>query len=155
MSAFRRAVALQDAGDAVGAEAAYREALRTEPSYAPAAIHSNLGMLHAAAGRHDEALSESHAAAALAPTNADVLYNLGNVLMGADAAVEAASAFSRALRAVPRHAPSLHNLGILENHLGRTSEARARFRAALARRRHGRGPGGCGAACRRWRPSYS
>lgn len=67
--------ALFEEGDWKGAEAHYREAIRSDPIFANA--YANLGAVLARQGRNEEAVGEYRKALALNPRHADAHYHLG------------------------------------------------------------------------------
>ena len=123
---------LHDAGDVAGALDGYRDVVRAGSAYS-AAAYSNMGLLLFGQGRTTEAVTSSRAAAALMPSNADVLYNHANVLLeiGGPELDEAERLYRRAL-GVGEHAPSHHNLALLLGRASRRDEALSQYRAALA-----------------------
>ena len=131
MSAFSVALTEHERGAASSAMDGYRAAIRQGGTNL-AAAYSNLGTLLSAAGRHAESVHASAAAAAAAPRNPTILYNLANARMEASLDAEAVSIFRRVVRIERRHAPSYHNLAILLHRAGDSAAALGFFRAALA-----------------------
>ena len=84
------------------------------------------------AGRYAEAAQTLRAACERYPDHADAWFNLGTLMFVGAKTAEAAEAFDRAWRLAPRHVPTL--LGFAESlqGLGRTGEAAARLREAIA-----------------------
>ena len=78
--AFSKALVAHGAGEHASAVVLYKAAIAAEPRHA-AAAHSNVGAIYSALARWEEATYHSSVAAELAPQEADVLYNLANVLM--------------------------------------------------------------------------
>ena len=76
--AYAHAVALQQAGDREGAAAAYREALKAQPSHV--AARSNLGVVLAQMGHYEEAIEAYRAALAIEPQQHKIRLNLGIAL---------------------------------------------------------------------------
>jgi tetratricopeptide (TPR) repeat protein/predicted Ser/Thr protein kinase len=119
--------AKQEAGDATGAEAYYRQAIQKDKHYARP--YNNLGMLALRSGQTAEADSMFRLAVALDPHYSAALVNLGNLY--ADAKPESAEVFyTRALKG-DEPAPAANQLGYLMLTHGRAGAARATLSAAL------------------------
>ena len=88
-----------DEGDAAGAEAAYRAALRLDERFAPARF--NLANLLNALGRNDEALAELDLGLELTPRNGEAHYSRGLLLAEMRRMPEAVEALAEAARLVP------------------------------------------------------
>lgn len=86
------------------------EAVRLEPGNAEA--WSNLGNVHAAAGRYDAARDAYERSIAARPSFADAYGNLGNVLLLTGRRDEAIAAYQRALRLDPDFADARRNLAV-------------------------------------------
>jgi len=117
--------ALADAGDKAGALAAYREALRINPSYPPA--HNYLGLVLAQMGRHEEAAAEYQEALRLLPGFAEASNNLGLAWVDQGQFERAEQAFAAALQANPSFVQARSNLAITHARLGDLDRAIAEF----------------------------
>jgi predicted O-linked N-acetylglucosamine transferase (SPINDLY family) len=84
------------------------------------------------AGRNADALAAAQRAAALAPSDVETHYNLGNILKALGRLDEAAAGYRRALEIKPDSAEALNNLGLTLADLGRPLEAEECYRRALA-----------------------
>jgi len=89
------------------------------------------GMAYNAAKRYDAALIVFRQAAALAPDNAFVMYNLGTALGMAKRYQEGADALRKSVALSPDLQPAWANLGAMYNHLNQPVEALAAFRQVL------------------------
>jgi Flp pilus assembly protein TadD len=124
-------VALSELGDAAGAEAAYRTALKIEPA-----------MARAATGLTDVLLSLDRSAEALEvirpfvndqTSNLTLLTFLGLALQGAGKGKEAVEVLTRASRAAPGNAAAEHNLASALGEVQSFAESEAMARQARAR----------------------
>ena len=120
---------LQDTGDLLQAEAAFREALQRAPALAEA--HVNLGRLCHATGRLGEALASLQAAIRLQPDLAEAHQNLAAVYQDSSRPGDAEAACRRALAIDPGCAEAHVCLGAILNGTGRLAAAEACFRRAL------------------------
>ncbi len=93
--------------------------------------HANLGLAFMEEGRAEEAAVQLEAALRL-KGNAEVAYDLGNLLAGTGDLERAMRYYRAALRLRPGFAEAHNNLGSLLVRTGRTAEAIGQFRAALA-----------------------
>lgn len=109
--------------------AAFREALRIEPSLAVARFNLALALLYANDGA--AAAQEARAAAALLPSFAGPSYVLGLIAKSAGRASEAAAAFERVVQMDPEDPAANVQLGQVKLQLGDAAGAIARFEAAL------------------------
>lgn len=121
------AIALHQAGDLEAAEAAYRRILAEAED--PVAL-GNLGVLLNASGRRTEAGPLLRRALCLEPGRAAHWANLGVALGPTPEALEA---FAQAEALEPSVASHPYNLGRALTELGRSAEAEAALRRALAR----------------------
>lgn len=100
-TAVAQALAHHRAGRLVEAEAGYRAALAISP-HSPAVLH-NLGVVLAARGAHDEALSAFDQALAIEPGYATAHYNRGVTLQQQGRTSEALNAYEQSSRLDPGH----------------------------------------------------
>jgi len=99
-------------GDAARAEEVFRDILRADPRFHRA--HYNLGVVLASQGRLREALASFRRAAALAPSDADVRYDIGLLQRRLGGTVEEeARAWPEVLRLDPDQAEAHLSLGCL------------------------------------------
>ncbi|HKW15609.1 MAG TPA: protein kinase [Candidatus Krumholzibacteria bacterium] len=120
-------MAKQDAGDAAGAEAYYRQAVEKDKRYARP--YNNLGLLALRSGQTAEADSMFRLAVSLDSRYSAALVNLGDLYV--DAKPESAEVFyARALKG-DDPAPAANQLGNLMLTHGRAGEARSTLSAAL------------------------
>jgi tetratricopeptide (TPR) repeat protein len=101
----------------------YADIARTTPRSALA--HSNLGLEHLRAGRHDEAAAAFERATSLQPDFALAWTNLGLARRAQGRAGEALAAFERAAALAPDHPGVLMNLGNEYRRAGRPADAAA------------------------------
>jgi tetratricopeptide (TPR) repeat protein len=123
------ATALALRGDAGGAEAHYREAIRIRPNYSQA--DNNLGVLLARQGRIAEAMAQHEEALRLQPRDADAHFNLGLLNARSGRSAVAAQHYAEALRLNPRLASAHYNWGNLLAGEGHWSEAAEHFASAV------------------------
>lgn len=125
----RRALKLASEGDIEGAlEGLLREAQLTPNDPRPAYGASSILL---EAGRNEEALLAADQALAMAPGQADGLYQRGAVLMALDRLVEAEDMFRQALEAQPTHLATLSDYAVLLMSTGRNGAARSPLRRIL------------------------
>jgi len=127
---FAEAVRRQQAGDADGAAALYREIIAVEPRYA--AVHTNLGLALATLGDDKSAVASYRRALGLEPGRADALNGLGNALRRMDRLADARRCFEEILARKPDDARALNNLGLVLLAAGDIDEAVGAFRRAVA-----------------------
>ncbi len=96
-----------------------------------AAIHSNIGAVHAKLGRLEESLTSYRNAERLDPGSADIQFNVGTTLAMAGRFKEAAAALQRATQMDPAAAESWANLGNVYLDLEQPQSARAPLERAL------------------------
>ena len=125
-----RALERHGAGDAAEAARLYAEVLETDPDHA-LALH-NLGVLHAAEGRIDEAMALIGRSAQADPSSVEAHCNLGLLLAGTARVREAAEAFRRALSIQPNAHAAAAGLADLEAAEGRLEAAEVLYEQALA-----------------------
>lgn len=121
--AFRDARAVEDAGDPLAAEAAYRTVLARFPGDVRAA--NNLGMLLEARGLSDEAAALFHAALERDPDALPVLMNLGALEHARGRRDAAGALYRRVLAADPDALPATMNLARLHFDRAEFAEATA------------------------------
>ena len=121
-----RGNALYTKGDAKGAAAAFREAIRIGPDLA--LPHFNLGNALYASGDPDGALAEYQEAIRLEPDHADAHCNLGEILLGKGEIDGALAAYREVIRLKPDFAEAHGKLGGVLRSAGRFAESLAAFR---------------------------
>ncbi|HEX7241539.1 MAG TPA: tetratricopeptide repeat protein, partial [Longimicrobiaceae bacterium] len=126
---FAEGVRLHVAGDAAGAEAAYREALALDGGIAEA--HNNLGVLLRGRGEAEAGLAAFRRAAELRPAYADALNNLGLALRDGGDLPGAVAAFRAAAEAGPEHADPWNNLGVALRETGEAAASLEPLRTAV------------------------
>jgi Flp pilus assembly protein TadD len=117
------------AGDAGGAEACLREALRRVPDFAEA--FGNLGLLLEARGAFDEAENCYRRSLALKPQYVQMHLNLGALLLDRKRFDDAEAAFLEALRRDPEAAEVWSGIGVFLACVKREEEAERCYRKAL------------------------
>ncbi len=108
---------------------AYREAIKIDPTYAPA--HYNLGVALVGLGKLGESVVAYREAIELDPTLAVAYYNLGNSLADLDKLEEAVVAYREAIKIDPTYAPAHYNLGSVLVGLGKLGESVVAYREAI------------------------
>lgn len=103
-------------------------ALRASPRNVSALVLRGIGQL--GAGRPREALSALRRAAAIAPANGEVPFNIGLACVALNDAAGAEAAWRRTLQLLPRHADAAANLADLLLQTARPAEAQAVVDAA-------------------------
>ena len=126
----RRALAQGDTGQA---EAAWREALATDPDEAEALFH--LGNLERERGHHELAVGHYRRALLRAPGHAGVLNNLGLAYEAQGATAEAEACYREVLAATPNHPDALANLANIQFGRAEHRAAAESYTRALAGRR--------------------
>lgn len=121
--------ALFQDGDWKGAEAHYREAIRSDPKYANA--YANLGAVLARQGRIDEAVGEYRTALAINPRHADAHYYLGLAMENQAKFLDADRHYEAVQREKPNHVDAIRQRGMLAMKAGNHEKAVAFFQAAL------------------------
>jgi superkiller protein 3 len=125
---FNLAVSAVQAGKLADAETHYRTALRTKPN---AETHNGLGFVLAAQGRSGDAIAEFRKAVEANPRYTPAYNNLADTLVKQGKLEEAEGYYRGSLREKP--SASVHtDLGVVLRKLGKTDEAAAEFRKALA-----------------------
>ncbi len=115
----------------LGAEIAYRQAIRNQPNVP--ANYDQLGHLMMQAGRYAEAVKCYEVAAQKNRRDVVSRINLGLALAFANRTAEAAKLVPHIMRTQPRLAPAEVGLGRLLRRLDRREEAEAAFRRAIAK----------------------
>jgi tetratricopeptide (TPR) repeat protein len=100
-----RALAMQQAGDLLGAVQAYQVVLQSEPGRAD--VRSNLGAAFIALGRFDEGMKEYKAAIAADPNNPTYHFNLGLAYYKAGRHEDAVPEFAEVLKVAPGNQKAL------------------------------------------------
>jgi tetratricopeptide (TPR) repeat protein len=129
IAAARRGDSLYTLGQYTDAEAAYREAVRVDPSYAPG--HESLGNALRSLERNAEAEAAYRDAIRLDPELAGARYGLGRVLYDKKQYDEAARSYREAIRLDPTDADSHMGLGIAQAANGSHSSAVDSYREAI------------------------
>lgn len=119
-------------GEPAKAEAAFREAIRIQPSYADA--HGNLANLLSGTGAVREALYHFEIALKLRPNDAATRYNYAVALGRAHRYDEAQRELEQTLQADPQFADAHELLGDLLMAKGQPQAAQAHYREAQALR---------------------
>jgi predicted TPR repeat methyltransferase len=127
--ALQYAISRHRQGDLDGAEKIYAELLQREPRRADAL--NFMGMLQYQRGAHDRALDLLKRASLIAPRQAQVWNNLGNVLSGSGRTAEAEKAFRRSL-ALVESPEALTNIARLQRRRQEWTRSEASCRRAIA-----------------------
>ena len=127
---FDRAVAAQDAGNAVEAMRLYREAIEFDPRNAAARF--NLGLLLLDEGRADAAEAEFREAARLRDPFPEAWVALGDALEVQGKDIEALLALEHAISQRDGYEGALLNAAALLKKLGRPEDAEPMYRRAIA-----------------------
>jgi protein O-GlcNAc transferase len=112
------------------AAAAYQDALRLRPDFAP--VHANLGHLFLSMGRTDDALAACRKALQIQPNLAQGQNNLGNVLQILRQFDGAIAAYAKALAIQPDFVQAAYNLANTLSMAGDFDGAEAAYRRAIA-----------------------
>jgi len=126
---YHRAISLQQAGDAAGAEALYRQLLAVLPAHGSAL--ANLGLLVFGRGAVGEAIALLEQAIAVQPDTPDFHHNLGLILAQSDRASDAEPHLRIVAQLRPTDFASQANLGMLLAGERRFAEAVEAYEAAL------------------------
>jgi len=118
---IREGIALQRRGNARGAAALYKEALRERPDD-PQALHY-MGLAQFQLGAHAEAEQLLRRSVERDPAEANTWSDLGMVRMKLDQPEESLTAFTRALELAPEHPDALNNMALVLRKLGRFVQA--------------------------------
>ena len=100
-----RALAMQQAGDLLGAIQTYKIVLQSDPNRPD--VRSNLGAAYIALGKFDEGMKEYKAAIAADPANPTYHFNLGLAYYKAGRHEEAAPEFANVLKIAPANTKAL------------------------------------------------
>jgi Tfp pilus assembly protein PilF len=119
---------LEQRGDTAQAMAAYKEALRLDPSRADAGLR--LAVLYDKEGKFKESLPLYEKALAACPGTPDIFCDMGYSLYLQRRFGEAEINFRQAVALAPEHVRAHNNLGLVLAHSGRPEEAVAEFRRA-------------------------
>jgi Flp pilus assembly protein TadD len=117
------------AGDHATAEQFLHAAREADPEVS--ALHSNLGNVLKASGRHEEALDSYARALELDQANADAYYNCGNTLQALGRFDAALACYDRALALQPDDAQAWNNRAAVLQELRRHAEALHSYGMAL------------------------
>ena len=119
---FQRALQAQRAGRLDEADRQWRALAQSHPELGGA--HANLGLVHAQAGRHAEAVTALERAVRVSPTQPRFFNELGIAYRGNGQFEKAREAYERALALDANYAAALLNLGILHDlYLGNGAKA--------------------------------
>lgn len=119
---FQRALQAQRAGRLDDAERQWRALAQSHPELG--GVHANLGLVHAQAGRHTEAVSALERAVQVSPTQPRFFNELGIAYRANGQFEKAREAYERALTLDASYAAALLNLGILHDlYLGNGAKA--------------------------------
>ena len=127
---LQEALVHHQAGRAVEAEQAYRQALSQDPGNFVA--HVNLGVVLQDQGRLEDAVESFLNALAIDSSAADVHYGLGLLHLDRDETADAEAAFRGAVEINPEYSEALNGLAIALDKQGNREEAAAAFERALA-----------------------
>lgn len=116
-SLFQQALELHQAGDILGAIAAYQGSLNLNPDNPGA--HSNLGAAYVKLGRYEEAIKEYRTAVEVDPTNATFLFNLALAYYKSAQIPSAAETFAAVLQRQRDHLNARLLLGDCYLQMGR------------------------------------
>jgi tetratricopeptide (TPR) repeat protein len=131
LAKFSEGVAAQRAGDSNTAMAAYRSAIRADPTLFDA--YYNLGVAAYDAGQMSVSLSAYESALVLRPDSRDTRYNFALAMRLADYPVDAAAELTKLLASNPNDAQVHFTLANLYGQqLGRPRLAREHFERVLA-----------------------
>ena len=128
--ALNRAITSYQAGQLGEAEQICQKIISKKSNFFDA--HHVLGVILAAQGKNDEALTSYNRALMVQPKHADALSNRGNVLKELRRFDEALASYNSALAVKPNYAAALNNRGVTLHILARFDEALASFDRALA-----------------------
>ena len=131
---FQRAVAQHRDGHLREALEACREALAAQPDHLGSLALGGATALQL--GDYDEGIAFLRTAAALAPDDFDIHYNLGFAYGAAERLDEAQAAYQRAADIRPGFAQPHVNLGFLQHRGGHLDDAVASFRTAIEMEPH-------------------
>ena len=126
---YNLALALQKSGDADGAAACYRTAIRKSPDNPDA--YYNLGLMLAQSGEPAEGVQLFKEASRLRPADPEPVYNIGVALEGQGRLDEALAAYRQARELDPQRADVRQNLGNILLRRRRFAEALAEYDAVL------------------------
>ena len=119
---FQRALQAQRAGSLDEAERQWRALAQSHPELG--GVHANLGLVHAQAGRHAEAVAALERAVQVSPTQPRFFNELGIAYRANGQFDKAREAYERALTLDANYAAALLNLGILHDlYLGNGAKA--------------------------------
>ncbi len=127
---FNMAVLSEIRGDGAAAKAAYRWALKLDPSFLPARF--NLANFYNRSGRNLEAERVLREGLRWAPDEGELRYSLGLLLAEEGKLEEAARNLAEAARLLPQRPRVLLNFGLTLQHLGRSGQAETQLLAAHA-----------------------
>jgi predicted O-linked N-acetylglucosamine transferase (SPINDLY family) len=130
MQCFAKALREHQAGRAVQAVAAYRQAIALDPNRPE--FHNNLGLMLQALNKLPDAAAAYRKAIALAPGMREAHFNLGLALAAMGRPADAAAAYRQALALMPEYAELHYNLANTLLALGDPDAAIDSYRRAIA-----------------------
>jgi len=128
--ALNLAVQHHNAGDMVNAEAAYQQALQTDPEQ-PVALHM-LGVIALQQGNADAAVDLISKAIAITPNDTGAHCNLGIAYNALGRLNDAVNSFQKAIAITPNDADAHNNLGNLFKQQGALDDAATSYGNAIA-----------------------
>jgi tetratricopeptide (TPR) repeat protein len=130
LTAFERALRLQEAGQLEQAELLCRQVIAEQPRHFPS--RHLLGLICAQRGNHEDAILELNIALAIDPKAAFAHYNRGIVLQTLKRFAEALASYDAAIALKPDYAEAFCNRGNTLAELKRLEESLASFDRAIA-----------------------
>lgn len=128
-TAFAEGSRAQQAGQFSEAAAAYRRAIKADPSYF--APYYNLGIVGMYSGNLPEALSAYETALAIEPDSHDARFNFALALRRANYPVDAANELEKVVANSPRDANAHYALGNIYAQMHETAKAREHYHKVL------------------------
>ena len=126
---FFNGIACMRAGDTVGAEDCFRQAIQLAPDFAEA--YTNLALLLEKQGNQQGAEDSYRRSMALNPAHSETHLNLGVLLANQKRFIEAEAAYLQAIALKPDSRAAWSNLGVLYACMRREADAERCYRTAL------------------------
>jgi Flp pilus assembly protein TadD len=126
---FFNGISCMEAGDTVGAEACFREAVNADPDFAEA--YTNLALLLEKKGDKQGAEEGYRRAIAINPLQPETHLNFGVLLASQKRYIEAESAYLQCIELKPHSREAWSNLGVLYACMRREVDAERCYRTAL------------------------